>query len=145
MANYLTNDTDLTAVANAIRTKGGTSAALTFPGGFVDAIGAIPAGSGGWSEVTVATAAANGKECVDILFPDLQDGEVQFACIKSAVSGWVTDQALVFFQTLQGLTGRGNGFRWRNSALNSFSTAINYDAKMSVGDVYYVSERFELL
>ena len=47
MANYLTTDTDLTAVANAIRTKGGTSGQLTFPRGFVDAIGAIETDGGG--------------------------------------------------------------------------------------------------
>lgn len=37
---------DLTSVANAIRTKGGTSAALAFPAGFVDAIDAIETGGG---------------------------------------------------------------------------------------------------
>lgn len=42
-------DSDLTSVANAIRTKGGTSAALAFPQGFVDAIDAIPTGGGGGS------------------------------------------------------------------------------------------------
>lgn len=41
MADYLTNDTDLQAVADAIRAKGGTSAPLTYPDGFVSAIGAI--------------------------------------------------------------------------------------------------------
>ena len=46
MAKYLTNTTDLTAVANAIRTKGGTSAQLTFPSGFVSAIENIPSGGG---------------------------------------------------------------------------------------------------
>lgn len=44
MADYLVTDTDLTSIASAIRTKGGTSAQLTFPGGFVDAVGAIPTG-----------------------------------------------------------------------------------------------------
>lgn len=39
-------DTDLTSVANAIRTKGGTSAQLAFPAGFVSAIGNIPTGGG---------------------------------------------------------------------------------------------------
>jgi len=38
---------DLTSVANAIRAKGGTSASLAFPGGFVDAIGDIETGGGG--------------------------------------------------------------------------------------------------
>ena len=41
---------DLTSVANAIRTKGGTSASLAFPADFVTAIGAIPSGGGeGWT------------------------------------------------------------------------------------------------
>lgn len=40
-------DTDLTSVANAIRTKGGTSASLAFPADFILAIGAIPTGGGG--------------------------------------------------------------------------------------------------
>ena len=39
-------DSDLTSVANAIRTKGGTSAQLAFPNGFVSAIDAIPTGGG---------------------------------------------------------------------------------------------------
>lgn len=51
MANeYLVNSADLTAVADAIRNKGGTSEALAFPDGFVDAVGAIQAGGGGEAE-----------------------------------------------------------------------------------------------
>lgn len=42
-------DADLTSVANAIRTKGGTSESLAFPSGFVSAIGDI---SGGGKIVT---------------------------------------------------------------------------------------------
>lgn len=44
MPNYLVSDTDLTAVANAIREKGGTSATLEFPSGFISAIQAISGG-----------------------------------------------------------------------------------------------------
>ena len=44
-------DADLTSVANAIRTKGGTSASLAFPADFVSAIAAIPTGGGGLSGV----------------------------------------------------------------------------------------------
>ena len=62
MANYLATDTDLTSVADAIRTKGGTSAQLAFPAGFVSAVEAIPTGGGGLSydnaqlyEVTIAS------------------------------------------------------------------------------------------
>lgn len=47
MSNYLVDGADLTSIANAIRTKGGTSAQLAFPAGFVSSIGAIPTGGGG--------------------------------------------------------------------------------------------------
>lgn len=48
MANeYLVNSVDLTAVADAIRAKGGTTEALEFPSGFVSAVQAIQAGGGG--------------------------------------------------------------------------------------------------
>lgn len=45
MAEYLTNTADLTAVADAIRAKGGTSAQLAFPYGFVSAVQAIQTGT----------------------------------------------------------------------------------------------------
>lgn len=57
MADYLTTDTELTSVANAIRTKGGTSASLVYPTGFVSAINAIPSGGGTDVSDTTATAA----------------------------------------------------------------------------------------
>lgn len=41
-------NSDLTSVANAIRTKGGTSAQLAFPSDFVSAIGAISSGGLNW-------------------------------------------------------------------------------------------------
>lgn len=73
MSNYLVDGADLTSVANAIRTKGGTSAQLAFPQGFVDAVDAIETGGGGWTtdgiaggtepsgeiEITVSSIAAN--------------------------------------------------------------------------------------
>ena len=44
MANYKVSGDDLTTIANVIRTKGGTSAGLSFPDGFVTAISNIPTG-----------------------------------------------------------------------------------------------------
>ena len=46
MAELLTNTTDLTKVAAAIREKGGTSDPLVYPDGFVMAIGNIQTGGG---------------------------------------------------------------------------------------------------
>ena len=45
MAEYLTNTTDLTKVASAIREKGSTSDPLVYPDGFVSAIQAIQTGT----------------------------------------------------------------------------------------------------
>ena len=58
MAYRKVNDNSLASVADAIRSKGGTSDALVFPDGFVSAISAIQTGGGGtapsakWNDVT---------------------------------------------------------------------------------------------
>jgi hypothetical protein len=52
-------DTDLASVANAIRVKGGTSAQLAFPTGFVNAVNAI--GGGGGSAENLNVRIQNGK------------------------------------------------------------------------------------
>ncbi len=52
-------DADLTSIANAIRTKGGTSASLAFPAGFVSAVQAIP--SGGITPTGTKQITANGS------------------------------------------------------------------------------------
>ena len=57
MAEYLTNTTDLTKVASAIREKGGTSAPLVYPDGFVTAIQDIQTGTELQIVATVASGA----------------------------------------------------------------------------------------
>ena len=57
MAEYLTNTTDLTKVASAIRAKGGISAPLVYPDGFVTAIQAIQTGTELQIIVTVKSGA----------------------------------------------------------------------------------------
>ena len=64
MSNYLVTDTELTSIANAIRTKGGTSGTLAFPSDFVEAIGDIPSGGGGISWDDIATLAAPSGDIV---------------------------------------------------------------------------------
>lgn len=56
MAEYLAKSEDLTAVADAIRTKGGTDAQITFPAGFTAAIQAIGRGNHGIIAQDVITA-----------------------------------------------------------------------------------------
>lgn len=58
-------DADLTSVANAIRTKGGTSAQMAFPAGFVSAVQAIPTGTTptGTKQISIT---ANGTTTEDV-------------------------------------------------------------------------------
>lgn len=60
-------DADLTAVADAIRTKGGTSTALAFPSGFVNAIDAIETGGGSSSYSDMVNAFAKKEISGDIV------------------------------------------------------------------------------
>ena len=57
MAEYLTNTTDLTSVADAIRTKGGTTELLAYPDEFISAIQAISLGIVPQLIVTVSAGA----------------------------------------------------------------------------------------
>jgi len=54
---YIVSKSDMTAVANKIRTKGGTSALLSFPQGYMSAIDAI---SGGGGVIQPLSVSANG-------------------------------------------------------------------------------------
>lgn len=60
-------DADLTSVANAIRTKGGTSASLAFPAGFVSAVEAIPTGGGGDTFAQICNKTITSYESTELL------------------------------------------------------------------------------
>ncbi len=86
-------DADLESVADAIRTKGGTSAQLAFPAGFVSAIDAIPTGGGG-GEVYTGTVELTNEELTEFYIPvDVSDAthfEVVAYCDRTGtVSGGV--------------------------------------------------------
>lgn len=68
-------DTDLTSVANAIRTKGGTSASLAFPADFVTAIGNIPTGGGGSTDYTYVDTytVTEAAHAIEIPYGDYDD------------------------------------------------------------------------
>ena len=74
-------DTDLTSVANAIRTKGGTSAQLAFPAGFVSAVQAIPTGvtPTGTKQISITATTAittSRTALIDIFFTSPSDHTV---------------------------------------------------------------------
>lgn len=117
MAEYLTNTTDLTKVASAIREKGGTSDQLVYPDGFVTAIQAIQTGGG-------TTPGAPG----DITFYDY-DGTI--------VTSWTLEElatktALPDYPSHEGLTCQG----W-NWSLADLKTT---NRKMNVGAMYITDD-----
>ncbi len=64
MTDYLTTDTDLASIADAIREKGGTSAQLVYPDGFVEAIENIE------TTLTLQTKSVTPTESTQNVTPD---------------------------------------------------------------------------
>ena len=73
MAEYLTNTTDLTKVAAAIRAKSGTSDPLVYPDGFVSAIQSIDI-TGGTKPATLTITSSDytGERHGSFIFPTLE-------------------------------------------------------------------------
>lgn len=99
MAEYLTNNTDLKKVADAIRTKGGTAGPLVYPDGFAEAIGNIQTGSpeqeksvtitaNGTTEITPDEGKLLNKVTVEVDVPDWETWvfNEKFSDIPSAAS-----------------------------------------------------------
>ena len=116
MAEYLTNTTDLTKVASAIREKGGTSDPLVYPDGFVTAIQAIQTGG--------ATPGAPG----DITFYDY-DGTIVTSWTLAELA---TKTALPDYPLHEGLICQG----W-NWSLADLKTT---NCKMNVGAMYITDD-----
>lgn len=79
MADYLAKSEDLTAVADAIRAKGGTDAQITFPDGFVGAVQAIPTGTTITDGFVVTARDADGLvAAADVYFSHIPTGVFGF-------------------------------------------------------------------
>ena len=86
------NDNSLASVADAIRSKGGTSDALVFPDGFVSAISAIQTGGGGGEvstgySVTFPATANNWDKMENYAALVLSDGSIVDFKDYSVVAG----------------------------------------------------------
>lgn len=114
-------DADLTSIANAIRTKGGTSSSLTFPTDFVDAIDAIETGGGGG--ITPAPER-------DVNFIDY-DGTILYSY---SASDFLALSELPANPTHDGLTAQG----W-NWSLTDAKTYVTSYGKLWVGQMYITS------
>lgn len=136
MANYIATDTDLEAVADAIRTKGGTSADLVFPQGFVDAISAISGGGNPGEEfewagsaeiVTVgANTATSTTACANYF------SSYNYTLLILLSTPTKNDQYLA-----KAKSNLGNAsFRYRNQNFAPTSEGTNYSAYLVEGTQY---------
>ena len=107
MADYIVKDTELTSIANAIRTAGGTSSLLTFPNGFINAVNNI-SGGGGSSDFSIAevTVVNNAATNIEIIAPlSTQYGSIGSQNIKKDTTGTYevivpnNNIALLYFST----------------------------------------------
>lgn len=120
MADYIVSDTSLTAVADAIRTKTGKSAQMTFPAEFVDEIGDI---GGGWSADDIVTKAVSGDITINTSASIPQstfNGHTRITSVTiknstllyaSAFEGCTNLKAVDYSQAGIGLFNRGNVFK----------------------------------
>lgn len=94
MADYLVTDTELTSIANAIRTKGDTNGTLSFPSGFISAINNIS------STPAVSTGSVLVLDDLDIingLYIDTDGSEVSYGTWSATNYTEVTGNKLVFY------------------------------------------------
>ena len=145
MAEYLTNTTDLTKVASAIREKGGTSDSLVYPDGFVTAIQAIQTGTELQIIVTVTSGATvtatKGSKVVSGTAVNgtctLTVPEPGTWSVKATLSGQTSDTKSVTFTdryavTLSFVSAVLNDNDW--SKIKSVSDAGQGENYWSIGD-----------
>ena len=118
MSNYIVSDTNLTAVAEAIRTKGGTSSPLEFPSEFVSAINSIPSGG---------SSVAN----KDVNFYDY-DGTL---VASYSAADFANLAAMPDNPTHAGLTAQG----WNWSLSNAKTYVASY-GKLNIGQMYVTDD-----
>lgn len=128
-------DADLASVANAIRTKGGTSAQLAFPQGFVDAVEAIETGGGGeWTTNGIANKSEpNGAIKISASSVGY-NGFYQFTGITSVVvesscslgtNAFYDCSAMTLFVSQVGTTFSGSSTISRNTNLKTIDIKTN--------------------
>lgn len=113
---YLTNDTDLKAVADAIRTKAGSTAALSFPDGFVSAVNGIETGGGFGHKVTFPATATN----------------------------WDKVDTAGLFQVVDGATVHTDMIPYSNVAGKTFDNVILLAVGSSIPDSVYYGVQFDV-
>lgn len=131
-------DADLAAVADAIRTKGGTDAQLAFPSGFVSAVKAIETGGGNGVDVVMTSTITNAVEFQAAI--ELGSGVTQFVFAVKSYKNGAPIQNQIGCGAYVGV-GAGVGVRYRDSKYASmYGWNSQFDAAVTIGDIYTVWE-----
>jgi hypothetical protein len=80
MAEFLVKDTSLTAVADAIREKGGTTAPLSFPAGMAKAVRGIPSGG---TDISLGLTAATVGQTVKVKAVDTDGKPTEWEAVDA--------------------------------------------------------------
>lgn len=107
MASYVATEEELTAVADAIREKGGTQAQLEWPDGYVDAIDAISSGgsTSNWTLIKSATLTVN----------TTATSAGTAGTIECGSAAW-TDKNVVLWVHIRGQSGKRSGYFYGSDA-----------------------------
>ena len=138
MPNYIVQGSDLTSIANAIRTKGSTSEQLAFPTGFVSAIEALPSGGSmpiDWADVTEVTVGANSVSNTQ--------GVADFFSTYAPYSLIVLTSALTANNQIVNVlnssaTGGNTVQRWKNGVIAGTTVGAGFDGVIPQGSKYLV-------
>lgn len=135
-------DAGMTAVADAIRAKAGTTEPLAWPDGFKSAVDGITGGSLSVTDeiVTVAFSASNADDAYHLLYGIIQSDAKHVAFVRCGSSSDAANNQLMvsFFPLLtESSTGRMFYSRWRNSDYDSqVNSSFQYDLIINTGDEY---------
>lgn len=129
-------DADLTSVANAIRTKGGTSSPLTFPQGFVDAIDAIETGGGGGEKTYGLIAEYTVTESVSVIslsLPELvqSDGIAFLECVN------LTHTSDYMYPEVGAVSGHGSELYFYKTTTENLLSMAMFSAKKEIGTLSF--------
>lgn len=84
MAEYLVQGESITAVADAIREKGGTTAPLSFPAGMAEAVRGIPSGG---TDISLGLTAATVGQTVKVKAVDTDGKPTEWEAVDAAGGG----------------------------------------------------------
>lgn len=136
MANYVVSDTSLTAVADAIRTKGGTSANLTFPTEFVSAINAIPTGGGDYEIAAGTVTPTSSVSSVTVSVDFEPEGALIYVDPYSTEQNATWKRMMVLVDRVDGFAA-GMIVRYNNSAYGTNTSGISQTSTGSYSDGEY--------